>query len=292
LLILQFFDGYLLMGGRKHTWRHRSAETLSNVFDFFARIPGRRFYALHLEAAARRYRREMNVMEIAVKNERIKFRTPGGKALWRAETLLSKEPATIGWIDTFDQGDVFWDVGANIGIYSLYATTIRGVETLAFEPASFNYALLCDNAHLNNLNGRIAPYNLAFSAQTRLGRLKLDDDEPGIAFATVEERSEGRLEEAVLVFSVDDFIARFSPPFPTHIKIDVDGSEEQILEGATRTFADLRLKSLLIEVDEVDPQRPQRVDEILGAYGFTLVDAQRSPLAPDYPARNRNYRRL
>jgi FkbM family methyltransferase len=280
------------MGGPKHTWRHRSAEALSNVFDVFARIPGRRFYTLHLEAAARQYRREMNVIEIAVNNEHIKFRTPTGKALWRAETLLSKEPTTIGWIDTFNESDVFWDVGANVGIYTLYASRIAGVVTLAFEPASFNYALLCDNVHLNKLDERIAPYNLAFSAQTQLGQLKLDDDEPGIAFATVEENGEGQFQQAVLVFSVDDFIARFSPPFPTHIKIDVDGLEEQILEGARRTIADLRLKSLLVEVDEVDPQRPQRVDAVLVTHGFTLVEAQRSPLASDYPARNRIYRRL
>jgi hypothetical protein len=137
----------------------------------------------------------------------------------------------------------------------------------------------------------VAAYELAFSAQTQLGRLKLDDDEPGVAFATVEENGRGRLEQAVLVFSVDDFIDRFSPPFPTHIKIDVDGVEEHILRGATRTFADLRLKSLLVEVEEVDPQRPQRVDTTLGAYGFRLVDAQGSPLAPTYPARNRIYSR-
>jgi FkbM family methyltransferase len=264
---------------------------LSNVFDAFERLPGKRFYALHLEAAARRHRRGMDAIEIAVNNERIKFRTPSGRALWRAETLLSKEPATTAWIDTFDNEDVFWDVGANVGIYSLYASKVKGVVTLAFEPASFNYALLCDNVRLNSLDGRVAAYELAFSAQTQLGRLKLDDDEPGIAFATIEENGRGRFEQAVLVFSVDDFIDRFSPPFPTHIKIDVDGLEEQILEGSTRTFADVRLKSLLVEVDEVDAQRPQRVDAVLGACGFRLVEAQRSPLAPTYPARNRVYRR-
>jgi len=274
------------------TLRRRIAEALSDFLDLPAHLAGQRFYTLHLERAARRHRRASHAIEVAVNNGRIKFRTPSRKALWRAETLLSKEPATIAWIDTFDKGDVFWDVGANVGIYSLYAAKIRGAVTLAFEPASFNYALLCDNVHLNDLDVQIAPYNLAFSGQTQLGRLKLDDDEPGIAFATVEEKSEGRFEQSILVFSVDDFIARFSPPFPTHIKIDVDGLEEKVVEGARRTFADRRLKSLLVEVDEVEPKRPERVDAILGTYGFTLVEAQRSPLAPDYPARNRIYRRL
>ena len=54
----------------------------------------------------------------------------------------------------------------------------------------------------------------------------------------------GRLKQAALLFTVDDFIVRFAPRFPTHIKIDVDGLEAQILEGARNTLADTRLKSL------------------------------------------------
>lgn len=208
-----------------------------------------------------------------------------------AETLLSKEPATIGWIDGFDRNDIFWDVGANTGIYSLYAGKVKGVPTLAFEPASFNHALLCDNIRLNGLEERVAAYAFAFSDRSRLGQLNVADDEPGAAFASVEDAGVGRLKQAVLVLSVDDFIERFAPPFPTHIKTDVDGLEAQILNGSRRTLADPRLRSLLVEVDERDGSRPEAIDAVLAEFKFRLVEVQGSPLAPNSPFKNRIYRR-
>jgi hypothetical protein len=55
---------------------------------------------------------------------------------YRARTLLEKEPETIAWIDTFADGDVQRDIGANVGVYSLYAA-LRGHEVLSFEPSSW-----------------------------------------------------------------------------------------------------------------------------------------------------------
>src|SRR5215510_9943048 len=57
----------------------------------------------------------------------------------RAKSVLTKEPDTIRWIDSFDRSDVFWDVGANVGVFSLYAARSRGVRVLAFEPSADNY---------------------------------------------------------------------------------------------------------------------------------------------------------
>ena len=279
------------MEPKPRTLRRRIAEALSDFLDLPARFAGQRFNTLHLERAARRHRRASHAIEVAVNNDRIKFRTPSGKALWRAETLLSKEPITIAWINTFREDEVFWDIGANVGIYSLYAAKLKGVVTLAFEPASFNHALLCDNIHLNGLDGLISAYELAFSDRSQLSKLKLEDDEPGVALATIEQHDAGSLEQAIIVFSIDDFVDRFSPPFPAHIKIDVDGVEERILNGATRTLSDVRLKSLMVEVDEHDAERPNRVDASLEAHRFRLIEAKGSPLAPDYPSQNRLYKR-
>ena len=279
------------MAPRATTWKRRAAKALSVLLDRIERLPGRRFYDLHLEAAALRHRQGRNTVDIRVRGQSIKFRTPSARSLWRAETLLVKEPATIGWIDSFCPDDIFWDVGANIGIYSLYAAKVNRVATLAFEPASFNQALLCDNIRLNGLEERVAAYALAFSHRSHLGRLNLADDEPGAAVASVADEGVGRLKQAVLIFSMDDFVARFQPPFPTHIKIDVDGVEGQILEGARLALADPRLKSLLVEVDERDGSRPKQIDAVLAECGFRLVEVQGSPLAPNSASKNRIYRR-
>lgn len=53
----------------------------------------------------------------------IQFFCPGTLPIYRAQTLLTKEPDTIEWIDTFQKDDVLWDIGANVGVYSLYAAT-------------------------------------------------------------------------------------------------------------------------------------------------------------------------
>lgn len=69
----------------------------------------------------------------------IKFYCPNNLSLWRAETLLTKEPETIEWINSFGEGCVFWDIGANVGIYSMYAALKTKANVLAFEPAASNY---------------------------------------------------------------------------------------------------------------------------------------------------------
>ena len=61
------------------------------------------------------------VIDIVTTFGKISFYCHGEVPLIRARTLLTKEPETILWIDDFNKDDVFWDVGANIGPYSLYA---------------------------------------------------------------------------------------------------------------------------------------------------------------------------
>jgi len=195
------------MARRVKTWRWRGAKALSDLLDRIERFPGRRFYDLHLESAALRHRKLRNIVKVRANQHVIRFRAPTARALWRAETLLTKEPATIGWIDSFDQDEVLWDVGANVGIYSLYAAQVKNVVVLAFEPAAHNFALLCDNIRLNCLDDRVTAYSLALSDHSRLGQLNFADDEPGAAEASVEEAGTGLLKQAALVLSIDDFLS-------------------------------------------------------------------------------------
>ena len=76
------------------------------------------------------------------------FVCPNRTVSWRVTTFLTKEPETIEWIDTFAPGDVLFDIGANIGCYSIYAAS-RSVRVMAFEPESQNYALINQNIFLN-----------------------------------------------------------------------------------------------------------------------------------------------
>ena len=69
-----------------------------------------------------------------ITNDLIKYNIVNKSTLWRAETLFNKEPITIKWIRSFKKNKTMFDVGANVGMYSIYAALTRMVKVFAFEP--------------------------------------------------------------------------------------------------------------------------------------------------------------
>ena len=63
---------------------------------------------------------------ISHKNVNLTFCVPNQLNRFRVDTFATKEPETLEWIETIPQGSTFWDIGANIGLYSLYAARARG----------------------------------------------------------------------------------------------------------------------------------------------------------------------
>ena len=181
------------------------------------------------------------VTTVQIGNDEILMHTPFRQLIWRADTLLTKEIDTIAWIDEFDDGCVFWDIGANVGVYSLYAAVKRRACVLAFEPAAANFYALTQNVNLNGLDGQIATYCVAFSKTTGLGTVNLSSRAIGAslhqygAAGAISPYTEAGTSPAMhnaLGFTVDAFLDQFTPPFPNHIKIDVDGLELAILSGS------------------------------------------------------------
>ena len=62
-----------------------------------------------------------NYTTIKIDDEKLFFYTPNNLVKWRVKTFFTKEPDTLKWIDNFKEDEIFWDIGANIGLYSLYA---------------------------------------------------------------------------------------------------------------------------------------------------------------------------
>lgn len=203
---------------------------------------------------------------------------------FRADTYGSKEPETLEWIQRyFRNGDVFYDVGANIGLYSLFsAKHLKGAcKVYAFEPESLNYSKLNRNVYLNDLSGVVIPCCLAVTNKLSFDLFHLHPnafnpdvlgeglfagsalhsfgspvDWAGRSFVSVHQ-------QGMMGLSLDDLWQKFGLEFPNHIKVDVDGIEEDIVQGATETIRDSRLKSLLIEARETSP-----ISEIFIQAGF------------------------
>ena len=222
-------------------------------------------------------------MQVTIETPRgsIRYYAPTPLLLARGKNMLLKEMDTIRWIDGFPGSCVFWDVGANVGVYSLYAATKRGVSVLSFEPLAANFHALSRNVELNRLGEQITGYCLALSGATELGVLNMDSSAMGSALSQFGRPGEisrycTRKEDSgcthgMIGYSVDDFINQFHPSFPNYIKMDVDGLEWKILQGARKTVCDSRLRSLLVELTLSDQREHDLAVAFLGDFGFGLV---------------------
>lgn len=209
----------------------------------------------------------------------IRFACLSNLPLYRAETMLTKEPETLEWIDAFDLGDVFWDVGANVGVYTLYAAKAgKAQRILAFEPSAENYMLLNRNIEANRFDQTTQAYCLAFNDVDMVNALHMQNTEPGGALSSFAEAVgfdgapfSANFQQGMIGFSIDSFIQRFAPPFPNRLKIDVDGIEDKIIAGAAATLADPRLKSLSIELDDARADYRDAVTARINAAGLRLA---------------------
>jgi FkbM family methyltransferase len=200
-----------------------------------------------------------------------------------------KERDTLAWVDSFFRpGDVFYDVGANIGQYSLYAALRlkKRIEVLAFEPEALNHAQLNKNIVLNGLVGTVRAYALAVSDRTRLGHFYVKFFSPGAAWhawghplGQGEQPFEPVNEQGTMAVSIDDLVDTFSLPCPNHIKVDVDGLEDRVVDGAIRTLSKPHLRSCLIEVF-MYKDVAAKIQEVFSSQGFKLHNARDVDFSP------------
>ena len=192
----------------------------------------------------------------------------------RIKTYATKEPETLKWIDGFEQGSVLWDIGANIGLYSLYAAKSRQCKVVAFEPSVFCLEFLARNIWMNDLQNLISIVPNPLSDETKINLLTLSSREWGESsnsFGTKLNQDGVEIHQSldyqVLGMTIDDMIVKLNLQKPNHIKIDVDGIEPIILLGGT---------NLLKEVDSVSIEVPTysganaEVSDILISAGLSL----------------------
>ena len=224
------------------------------------------------------------ILTIPTKFGSIRCKGGHGRLRWRASTFFTEEPETVKWLDSIEGSAILWDVGANVGLYSIYAAKSAGCKVLAIEPEAQNYALLLENIVLNEVQENIEATNLAISNAFGLGKLHLHALTKGGAYHQFSTGStpwssptDGQVDAPVsqtqFGASLDDLIIRFHYPCPTHIKIDVDGEEPEIISGATHVLSQDRCASVLIETQRGDPQHASMVER-MGELGYRCVSAR------------------
>ena len=194
--------------------------------------------------------------EIVHAGTRMVFVTPSIFIKWRVDAIYTKEPCTLEWIAEFQPNDVLVDVGANVGMYSVWAAATRKTKVFAFEPESQNYALLNRNIMANKLQDRIKAYCMGLSDQQGLTDLHIADLRAGGSNHAVAEALnykheplEAVFQQGCVAFRLDDLVESKAIPVPNHIKIDVDGIEPKVVAGAANVLKNPALRSLLIETN-------------------------------------------
>ena len=219
------------------------------------------------------------------------FFTPNEITDWRINTFFTKEPETLEWIDSF-KGEkiVFWDIGANIGLYSLYAAIKHpNIEIVSFEPSVNNLRILSRNIYKNNFFKQIKIFQLPLSEQENtFSNMNEMEFIEGWSMSTFGESKdfEGSIfkpNHAYKLFgtNINYLLDKKILKFPNYIKIDVDGIEHKILLGANNHLKNNDLKSLSIELNENYDEQFNSVNNLMIKNNFTIKQRKQGKIQKD-----------
>ena len=213
---------------------------------------------------------------ILIEDLKLSFYIPNKINRFRVDTFFTKEPDTLAWINGFKEKSTFFDIGANIGLYSCYAAKKLRCNTFAFEPSFFNLELLSKNIFVNNLSSLIKIVPISLSSEKKIGEFNMSTTDWGGALSTFGEKITFDGSDLKSVFkyttisiSLDECINFFNFPQPDHIKIDVDGIEYKILSGASKILQNT--KSVLIEINENVKDNKERCEKPLKDSGLKFL---------------------
>jgi FkbM family methyltransferase len=203
--------------------------------------------------------------------------TPNVSSYIRAATFSIKEPETLEWIDSFSANAVLWDIGANVGLYSIYAAKAKKCKVYSFEPSIFNLELLARNIFKNCMEGEITIIPLPLTNFVQESTFNMSGTDWGGAMSTFGKDfgHDGKRMNEVFRFStiglsIEDAIKYLNIPIPDYIKMDVDGIEHFILEGGKKSLREV--KEILVEVNDDFYDQSDSVKGLLEDLGFILKE--------------------
>jgi len=161
--------------------------------------------------------------------------------------------------------DTFFDVGANVGSYTLLASGVCRSKTRSFEPVPSTYHILKENINLNNLNNLVTIENKGVGSEAGNLRFTVKEDTTNHVILEDQETQNTVL---VPIITLDNY---YPASKPCLIKIDVEGFETEVLKGATQILCDETLKAIIIELNgsgERYGHDDHQIHEKLLVYGF------------------------
>ena len=239
---------------------------------------------------------EDSYKSIKILDKKINFFIPNQVTKWRVDTYFLKEPETLEWIESFksEKKIIFWDIGSNIGLYSIYAALKHtNIEIISFEPSTSNLRVLSRNISINNLENKIKICQIPLTDKSN--EFQMMNEEHFIEGSALNsfgknEDFEGKIFSPKTKYqlfgtSINSLIDNNILKTPNYIKIDVDGIEHFILKGADKYLKDLNLKSLSIEINENLKEQFETVLKIMKENDFKILhkkDAYKSKIRKEF----------
>ncbi len=182
----------------------------------------------------------LSIKKIKFKDKKILFYSINEMTISRAILFGKKEKEVYQFIDRYlEKEDVFFDIGANVGVFSIYSSLFKEAKSVAFEPEYSNLYLLKKNIILNGLKDKIQIYPCSVSNDNNYNFLHLSSFESGAALHSIsrddieltDENAKVKMKIGTYNISLDDFVKN-TGIYPNMLKIDTDGKELEILEGS------------------------------------------------------------
>lgn len=188
-------------------------------------------------------------------------------------TLVNERDVLADLLENLRVNDIFYDIGANLGIYTCFAASKidphENGEVLAFEPAPKNVSRIERNLELNDLEAEIHPIALS--------------DTSGTTHLSIPTEAIGEQRHSITQDSTDDTIevqtkradtlVSEGASRPTVVKIDVEGAEMAVLEGFAETLSESSCRLLYCETHtDSDQDLEASVRSKIESFGFEITD--------------------
>ena len=206
-------------------------------------------------------------------------------------TRLHEFPEMAFVLHAIRAGDLFVDIGANIGAYTVLAASIPGARCAAFEPAPETFQRLAENIRLNDFGSRVNANQMALGSED--GDLLFTKGLDSVNHvATPDDNAENRT--TVPVRRLDSVLENENPVV---MKIDVEGYEMRVLEGADAILKNPALIGVVLEMNGSGARYgidEKEIDKLMVDRGFTASSydphaRKLVPLPNPNPSGNRIY---
>mgnify|MGYP000078783382 CR=1 FL=1 len=221
-----------------------------------------------------RYRLDGDTYEVEIGGASARFRIPTRNE-WTDFRTIDERPVLAHLVSNLRPDDVFYDVGANLGLYACLAADVVTEPVAAFEPHPDNADRLEANADLNG--AAVSTHRCALADATGDAELEIALDKVGSAgHALASDSASGGDRIAVPKVRGDELVAREALPRPTVLKIDVEGAERAVLDGLETSLSrpDCRLVYCETHAERLEERGSSVADvrDALESHGFAVTE--------------------